>query len=218
MERIQALINRLQDQLDQKADPAQMQATVQWILAELSQQSASSKILGTTKVAVIMPQVHPEPVKKETKKKESKEPVQHHSRQQHKQEHQLGFEFDPMTEIPTLSHQRGTEQSKKAFPEQEISLNDRFNEKRTELMETLKDEPIRDLRKAIGINDRYIFIQELFRGDESMYDRCVKTINGFSIFAEAEYWMNRELIVKLGWNEEDAIVRGFYSLVKRRFS
>lgn len=218
MERIQALINRLQEQLDQKADLAQMQATVQWILAELGQNATGSKTLGTAKVAVIMPQAQPEQVKSDSKKKETKEPAQHHAKPQQKQENQLGFEFDPMTEIPTLSHQLDSENTKKASSETASSLNDRLNEKRTELMETLKDEPIKDLRKAIGINDRYIFIQELFRGDESMYDRCVKTINGFSIFPEAEYWMNRELIVKLGWNEEDTIVRNFYSLVKRRFS
>ena len=85
-------------------------------------------------------------------------------------------------------------------------------------MHVLKDSPIRDLRKAIGINDRFVFINELFRGDEAMYERCIKTINSFNIYAEAEYWMNRELMVKLGWDNERESVKHFYQLVKRRFS
>ncbi len=68
------------------------------------------------------------------------------------------------------------------------------------------------------MNDRYVFINELFRGDEVMYERSLKTINGFRIFAEAEYWIERELKVKLGWEEHKATTRLFYDLIRRRFS
>ena len=86
------------------------------------------------------------------------------------------------------------------------------------LMEVLKETPVKDLRKAVGINDRFLFINELFRGDESMYERSIKTINSFNIYPEAEYWINRELKVKLGWNSDSIAVQHFYQLVKRRFS
>src|SRR5690242_11963264 len=56
MERIQTLINRLQEQVRQNADVAQMQLTLQLLQAELNQlQKASVKTLGTSKVAVVMP-------------------------------------------------------------------------------------------------------------------------------------------------------------------
>jgi hypothetical protein len=77
---------------------------------------------------------------------------------------------------------------------------------------------VKDLRKAIGINDRFLFISELFRGDEVMYERSIKTINSFSIFPEAEYWISRELKTKLGWSNDHSAVQHFDQLVKRRFS
>jgi hypothetical protein len=77
---------------------------------------------------------------------------------------------------------------------------------------------IRDLKKAIGINDRFLYINELFRGDENMYERSIKTINGFSILPEAEYWIQRELKVKIGWNQDSETVKQFDQLVKRRFT
>ncbi|MCR6719042.1 MAG: hypothetical protein NVV59_01870 [Chitinophagaceae bacterium] len=82
----------------------------------------------------------------------------------------------------------------------------------------MKETPIKDLRKAIGINDRFLYINELFRGDEAMYERSIKTINGFNIYAEAEYWIIRELKTKLGWNLDHPAVLQFDQLVKRRFS
>jgi hypothetical protein len=51
-----------------------------------------------------------------------------------------------------------------------------------------------------------------------MYERSIKTINGFNIYAEAEYWIIRELKVKLGWPNEHKTAQHFDQLVKRRFS
>ena len=77
---------------------------------------------------------------------------------------------------------------------------------------------MKDLKKAIGVNDRFLYINELFRGDEAMYVLSIKTINGFSIYPEAEYWIRRELKTKLGWKDSDDTVRQFDQLVKRRFA
>ena len=100
----------------------------------------------------------------------------------------------------------------------ESSLNDRLKESKVELAEKLQDSPVKDLKKAIGINDRYLYIIELFNGNEAMYDRSIKTLNSFSILPEAEFWMERELKLKLGWQEDKPIVRQFIQLVRRRFS
>jgi hypothetical protein len=51
-----------------------------------------------------------------------------------------------------------------------------------------------------------------------MYERSIKTINNFSIFPEAQYWMERELKIKLGWDDSRQSAKDFYALVKRRFS
>ena len=99
-----------------------------------------------------------------------------------------------------------------------VSLNDRLKQERNELAHALKQTPIKDLRKGIGINDRFAFVNELFRGDEAMYERSIKTINSFNIYSEAEYWINRELKFKLGWVDNKETVQHFYQLVRRRFA
>jgi hypothetical protein len=101
---------------------------------------------------------------------------------------------------------------------QSDSINEKLNQPQKDLSDRLQETPIKDLKKAIGINDRFLFIQELFKGDESMYERSLKTINGFSIYPEAEYWIRRELKTKLGWDDKNEAVQLFNHLVKRRFS
>jgi hypothetical protein len=134
--------------------------------------------------------------------------------------------FETEEDIPTLTHQKHTspkpEHAAKEINETvssgATSLNEKLKQSKIDLGDTLTEVPIRDLRKAIGVNDRFLFINDLFRGDEVAYERSIKTINSFSIFAEAEYWIQRELKVKNGWDAGNEMVAQFYQLVKRRFS
>lgn len=122
-------------------------------------------------------------------------------------------------EIPTLSPQRVKEKElHEVLAEAKGSLNDSLKAERKELGNAFKEAPIKDLRKGIGVNDKFVFISELFRGDDIMYERSIKTINEFRILPEAEYWINRELKVKLGWNDAKDTVQHFYAIVRRRFS
>jgi len=126
--------------------------------------------------------------------------------------------YDPLAEIPTLAHQQKPRELNDVIGSNGSSLNDRLKSNVLELKSALNDTPVRDLKKAIGVNDRFVFISQLFRGDEAMYERSLKTINSFRILPEAEYWMERELKVKLGWDETRDATKQFYQLVKRRFS
>lgn len=232
MERIEALINKLKEQFEQNADSAQLLLTVQMLQAELAQmQSKSYRVLGTSKISVILPQnanasynAQPEkPAHKYQEKpavQEVKETLllQEDSVSWVQKNGQLDMVFDPMKEIPTLSHQLREREINESSSPLEETLNDKLKHGKSELMEILRETPVKDLRKAIGINDRFLFVNELFRGDEPMYERSIKTINSFNIFPEAEYWINRELKVKLAWDENREIVKQFYQLVKRRFS
>jgi hypothetical protein len=134
-----------------------------------------------------------------------------------------GWLFDTSTEIPTLALQ----QKKNEFEEinqlmESIHsmpvLNEKLRANQLEVGAMLNNEPIKELKKGIGINDRFLFVQELFRGDESMYERSIKTIDSFAIYPEAQFWIQRELKLKIGWNDDSATVKHFDQLVKRRFS
>lgn len=233
MERIEALILKLKELSDQQAAPAQLLPLVQQLYQELSAtQQATQRTLGTSKVAVVMPAMPAvSPAHEKYAPKPAERPAPKPAQQEVKETFlvdkgsmsllqkngQLDMVFDPLNEIPTLSHQPRAKEVNEQSPEGE-SLNDKLKQGKTELVEVLKETPVKDLRKAIGINDRFLFISELFRGDEVMYERSIKTINSFSIFPEAEYWISRELKTKLGWSHDSTAVQHFDQLVKRRFS
>jgi hypothetical protein len=224
MERLSELIGKLKEQFDQKADTSKLLATTLLIERELMKlESAPAPVSHSSKVSVVMPASHQayQPRTEETvvqdvpvMKKQSVPKPEHAAKRAQHQE----FNFDPLTEIPTLAQQHSIREINELLAVRDSSLNDKLKEEKVEIGHLLTDHPIKDLKKAIGINDRYVFINELFRGDEVMYERSLKTINGFRIFAEAEYWIERELKVKLGWEEHKETTRHFYQLIKRRFA
>ena len=232
MERIESLISKLNEQFQQNADPALLLGTVQLLQFELTKlNSNAQQSLGTAKVAVVLPITNvmaaaagyekyaPRVVEKAGQEVKETILVDNGTLSVVQGNGQLDMVFDPMTEIPTLSHQPkvpGKEVNDATA--QSESLNDKLKHGKTELIEVFKETPVKDLRKAVGINDRFLFIKELFRGDENMYERSIKTINSFNIYAEAEYWISRELKLKLGWNNDLVSVQHFDQLVKRRFS
>ena len=242
MERLAELISKLKEQFEHNADNQQLLVTTQMIEQELTRRStarnggpASNGGPGS-KIAVVMPGprkvvsgYHPEvPIQVEARNPEpvpakatalaaqpTPQPV--YVPVEPEEETIRSYALDPMKEIPTLAQQTTFRDLNEVIGVSHSSLNDQLKNEVVEVGHKLTDSPIRDLKKAIGINDRFVFISELFRGDEVMYERSLKTINNFRIFAEAEYWIERELKVKLGWDDTRPAVRHFYQLVKRRF-
>ncbi len=247
MERIQVLIEKLQQQFKQNENASAMLLTVQLLQNELSSVQNSNKILGTSKVAVVMPNAsafnrnlqerqagpmkeevykpveikqQPALVAESLKKEDAPQRINETPQQPLVTQNVPLFDLhvDSVVEAPTLLQQQIHKEVNELISNNKESLNDRLKKEQKEIAHILKDSPIKDLRKAIGLNDKFVFISELFRGDEVMYDRSIKTINTFHILPEAEYWMNRELKVKLGWNDHNETVQHFYQLVRRRFS
>jgi hypothetical protein len=238
MERVDTLIKRLLEQQASNTDAASMLLTAQMLVHEL--QSNKTVVLSGKKVSVIHPaaknaisgpsnvadaeMVMPVKTEQVAEVRHSfTEPVQQKTElpEEKKIAAKTYAPIPRMEEIPTFAYQQKetfdlNDSISTAGGEQ--TLNERLKTEKRELATLLKDSPVKDLKKAIGINDRFVFIEELFRGDENMYERSIKTINGFSIFPEAEYWIQRELKTKIGWDEESETVKHFDQLVRRRFS
>lgn len=105
------------------------------------------------------------------------------------------------------------EKPKEVFEYQEVPKNTK-----KEVAEIIALEPIKDLRTAIGINDKFLFTENLFNKEDAIFESSIKTINAFKNFAEAQFWIKQNIRNKYQWDEGSEIVMNFDQLVKRRFS
>ncbi|RYZ78667.1 MAG: hypothetical protein EOO68_40040, partial [Moraxellaceae bacterium] len=160
MERLAELIGKLKEQFDQRADSSKLLATTLLIERELMKlESAQAPVSRSSKVSVVMPTSHqayqpkteqpryqetqvlqPEPVISE---EPVAEPVQKRPRPQE-------YQFDPLTEIPTLAQQHTSKEINEMLGLRDASLNDKLKDAKVEVGHVVADYPIKDLKKAIG--------------------------------------------------------------------
>ena len=84
------------------------------------------------------------------------------------------------------------------------------------LVTKLQKKPIADLKSAIGINEKFQFINELFGGNMTEYNIAVNQVNICSSREEAEAYLDtlRDLYK---WKPDNEAVMSFSELVERRF-
>lgn len=100
------------------------------------------------------------------------------------------------------------------------TLHERIVQSRDELSlaEKLSVLPLQDLKKSIGINEKFKFINELFDGNLEAYNECINTLNAFSNYPEAELYIEQTMIPKFEWKKESGVFQSLLFLVQRKFN
>jgi hypothetical protein len=98
------------------------------------------------------------------------------------------------------------------------SLNDRFNATVPDLSDRLQQLRQGSLRSAMGINDRYIFLDTLFKGDAHSFDTMMQLLDEAQTFNEAESIASQYIRTVQDNLEQAAVVEKFYDLLRSRFS
>ena len=217
MDSVKALVEKLSEQLRQNEDKTRLIITAQQILTELGGAVVAKPLpqniyQETTMVApaeevVIQTQISPELAPVSNTVQELETPVEVINENL----------VANIVEAPIVEISQVNLAEVKTEPILVASEKIEIKEVK-EVKDHLVMEPIKDLRSAIGINDKFQFIQELFGGDEKAFEIGIKTINAFKIFPEAQFYIKRELREKNNWDEESNVVKQFDQLIKRRFS
>lgn len=93
-----------------------------------------------------------------------------------------------------------------------------FEEKMSkELSDKLGEMPIDDIRKGMGLNERIIFLNELFDGNASEFDNALNNLNNAVGFEQAKQLM-MILSHRFDWSSKEKHAKPFIRLVKRKHS
>lgn len=138
------------------------------------------------------------------------------------------LEMPKMEEIPVsmeLENERQTSETVGDFFEQddaefELSTTETLGEKMMgedfSLAAKLQQNPVHDLKSAIGINDKFLFVNELFGGSMEKYNKSIENLNDLKTLNGAMIYMN-ELKVELQWNSSNEAYQRLKDLVSRKF-
>ena len=125
----------------------------------------------------------------------------------------------PMGSAEVSPNQISLIDSIEEIKQMEQSLNQKFQEKSEEksLAQKLKQSPIDDLSSAIGINQKFRFISQLFKEDSTAFEVSVQKLNSFNSYIEADEYIQNTLSEQYGWNFKDPVVKELIDLAQRRY-
>jgi hypothetical protein len=80
----------------------------------------------------------------------------------------------------------------------------------------LQRTPVTDIRTALGINDKIMIINDLFKGSVERFNKSIDALNEFPTLSGARIYLS-ELQIELQWDVESLAYALLYDLVERRF-
>jgi hypothetical protein len=100
------------------------------------------------------------------------------------------------------------------FTGQSSSINEQLGTFKGEddVTEIIKSKPIQNLKAAIGLNDRFLFIREIFNGNNEAYDHAIAKLEEARSAADAK----AVIFSYTGISEENEAVKQLMDLVKRK--
>jgi len=95
----------------------------------------------------------------------------------------------------------------------EKSVNDSIDIEYSKLEHKISNRPLESIKKAIGINDKFLFIRELFEGNSEVFTKAVAELDAKTDINEAVKYLQQNF----KWKKNETSLK-FVNLVKRRFS
>lgn len=147
-------------------------------------------------------------------------------------EDSLEHEKEPISENVTKESEKVKkveEEPKEESSDRGISVEDDSNENTPDLNEIfsakddpslsgqLKKQPVADLLTAIGLNERYLYANELFAGNIDEFREAIRILNEFDDLDQAKEYFNKELKRNYEWDDDNELSEALLSLVERRY-
>lgn len=76
---------------------------------------------------------------------------------------------------------------------------------------------VKDLKQAINLNDKLLYIKDLFNGYNLAYAEAIEVANKLPNFEAADNFFQKNYAVKNNWADKQATVDKFYQLLNQRF-
>jgi hypothetical protein len=105
------------------------------------------------------------------------------------------------------------------FTTEFVTLNDKLKHEEGEtLIQKHSKRKIADIKEAITLNQKFIFIKELMNGDALEYNNMLSAIDQCDNYQAALHLLNNTYSSKWNWVPDKTEVKEFYSIVERKYN
>jgi len=166
---------------------------------------------------------------KNTKTPETKQEIENELIIEEIKKPEIKKEIEPVKKITFIEDEKPKkvqEKQKKQESSSEI-MADKFHSKtymhdsftkgnpdKQDVSSKMKSKPITDINSAIGLNDKFVYVRELFNGNKDQFVETIQLLNNFDSFENALGYLKENF----KWDYEEPIVVKLVELVRRKYT
>jgi len=181
---------------------------------EIQVELAKAKCKSAADVIGLLKSIKQQPIEQKIEKAEEKKQAAKPSKSKLPPEERENKTEKVIAALETEKNQQLSSIIADKFKGKSSSINEQLGTFKGEddVTEIMKLKPIQSLKAAIGLNDRFLFIREIFNGDKEAYDQAIAKLEKSSSTDDA-----RAVIISYtGSSEENEAVKQLMDLVKRK--
>ncbi|HEY1009525.1 MAG: hypothetical protein ACO1NS_07060 [Daejeonella sp.] len=76
----------------------------------------------------------------------------------------------------------------------------------------------KDLKGMVSLNDKLLFVRDLFNGYSLAYSEAIELLNRFDNFESADNFLKQNYAAKNNWSAKQDVADKFYEILSRRFA
>lgn len=130
--------------------------------------------------------------------------------------HEVEEEIEEEIEAP-VETVKAAEEVEQQMEQMVAEFSPNFKNEDTSIAEKLQKTAIKDLTTAIGISEKFLYMNELFEGDSDAFKNCLVRLNDQTSFEDAKSILNNEYQTKYNWQSDNKYVQKFKDLIERKF-
>ena len=104
------------------------------------------------------------------------------------------------------------------FGVDKLTVNDQLKQRQSTLAEKISKSKIENIRGAISLSQKFLFINALFKGASSEYEKALTEIDQCQNYDQALNLLNDNYASKYQWDFNQYEVKEFVEIVERKFS
>jgi hypothetical protein len=124
---------------------------------------------------------------------------------------------DMELEVAPIAETKVNTQEPVEDPTYKPTLNELLAKGRIENLNATAGTGVQDLKQAINLNDKLLYIKDLFNGYNLAYAEAIEIANKLPNFEAADNFFQKNYASKNNWADKQATVDKFYQLLNQRF-
>lgn len=125
--------------------------------------------------------------------------------------------FQDFEEMDDLAIEKSRQQLNDRFANEQKTLNEKMATETVDIATAHAEKKVDSIHKSISVNQRYLFVKELFDGESEAFDNAISEVNDCDTFEDAVGLLVQNYAKVYHWNMQSGDIKDLLKIIIKKF-